>query len=78
MSKRQADRCQINFALTQVPDVANAYFTNRYPGYRLVSYQCNEQTKSLSVLVLEPLLDGVVCPRCGAYCNERTENCLLG
>ena len=54
----------------QVPDVANAYFMNRYPGYRLVSYQCNEQTKSLSVLVLEPLLDGVVCPRCGAYCNR--------
>ena len=54
----------------QVSVVANAYFTNRYPGYRLVSYQCNEQTKSLSVLVLEPLLDGVVCPRCGAYCNR--------
>lgn len=22
------------------------------------------------MLVLEPLLDGVVCPRCGAYCNR--------
>ena len=59
-----------NSSNLKTPDAANAYFNNRYSGYRLVSYQCNEETKSLSVLELEPLLDGVVCPRCGAYCNR--------
>lgn len=60
----------VNSSNLQAPDAANAYFMSRYPGYSLVSYRNNEETQSLGVLVLKPLLDGVICPNCGAYCNR--------
>ena len=52
----------VNSSNLQAPDAANAYFMSRYPGYSLVSYRNNEETQSLGVLVLKPLLDGVICP----------------
>lgn len=51
-------------------DAANAYFTGRFPGYRLQSFHVAEQTGELNTFILEPLEEGVVCPNCGMYCSR--------
>lgn len=52
----------------QPRSVADEFFAQAYPGYRLVAYQANSTSERLS-LKLEPI-NYPICPKCGQQCPK--------
>ena len=48
------------------PSAADAYFAARYPGYRVAGTRTGESGRMQ--FVLEPVLLGYKCPKCGNFC----------